>query len=500
MKRIIIAGVVLAALSTTANAQFAIEGNSKLGAKVENVSETSKRFLLDFNTDVNAGESIQVKGLYARTYNDAGESVSVDLSRGKCESLNGFGNPLILNDIPAIVSAYGMERPIVGLISTEGTDRAFGMFPGSANRNVELAVVFSLRGCNMESDVTFDLLTADAGTSGGTNSYKLLVGIDTNNGLGVNDYEALEKASSADNTDKWFVFDNIYTSGAKGDRTTINLTELIGKKITDLTYKTVYLFLYTTGSSAVIEDGKYDPVVCFDKLSFIYGQPTWLVPEVAVVDQNFNYNDSVPVEVQINTTKEFKFRVKSQNRGGTLVFRCNADKLPAQSIRWNFPEIGAIKANDGNGNYTVDVPYDYSPSEGTGSQVSMTVPGSTDGSLVNDDLEVTLLFNAPKRVVARPSVDKVEVDNGIRYFMTVLGKIVETVTGIGRLEDGQQPMVYIENGTLKVNGAVTPVEIYSLSGTKIMTVSPETITDGIVLNQGFYLLMFNGTTGKVVMP
>ena len=33
----IITGVVLAALLNTANAQFAIENNSKLGAKVENV-------------------------------------------------------------------------------------------------------------------------------------------------------------------------------------------------------------------------------------------------------------------------------------------------------------------------------------------------------------------------------------------------------------------------------------------------------------------------------
>ena len=495
----IITGVVLAALLNTANAQFAIENNSKLGAKVENVSETTKRFLLDFGSDANAGESIQVKGLYARAYTETGESVSVDLSRGKCESLNGFGNPLILNDVPAIATAYGTERPIVGLIGIDGTDRAFGMLPGSANKNVELAVVFSLRGCNMESDVTFDLVTADAGTSGGTNNYKLLVGIDTSNGLGVNDYEALEKASSADNTDKWFVIDNIYTSGAKGDRKTIDLTKLIGKNVTDLSYKTVYLFLYTTGSSAAVEEGKYDPVVCFDNLSFTYGQPTWLSPEITAVDQNVNYNDSVPVEVQINTTKEFKFRVKSQNRGGTLIFRCNADKLPAQSIRWNFPETGAIKANDGNGNYTVDVAYNYSPSEGSGSQVTMTVPDPDAGQLVDDDLEVTLLFNAPKRVVARPGVDKVEIDNGIRYFMTVLAKTVETVTGIQETER-QQSSVYTENGVLKVEGAVTPVEIYSLSGIKIMTVSPETILEGVTLEQGFYLLMFNGTASKVVMP
>lgn len=184
-----------------------------------------------------------------------------------------------------------------------------------------------------------------------------------------------------DNTDKWFVIDNIYTSGAKGDRKTIDLTKLIGKNVTDLSYKTVYLFLYTTGSSAAVEEGKYDPVVCFDNLSFTYGQPTWLSPEITAVDQNVNYNDSVPVEVQINTTKEFKFRVKSQNRGGTLIFRCNADKLPAQSIRWNFPETGAIKANDGNGNYTVDVAYNYSPSEGSGSQVTMTVPGTGSRSV-----------------------------------------------------------------------------------------------------------------------
>lgn len=63
----IITGVVLAALLNTANAQFAIENNSKLGAKVENVSETTKRFLLDFGSDANAGESIQVKGLVCKS-------------------------------------------------------------------------------------------------------------------------------------------------------------------------------------------------------------------------------------------------------------------------------------------------------------------------------------------------------------------------------------------------------------------------------------------------
>lgn len=492
-------GVALAALANTAHAQFAIENNSKLGSKVENVSETTKRFLLDFSSDTDANESIQVKGLYARAYNEEGESVSVDLSRGKCESLNGFGNPLVLNDVPAIVTAWGTEKPIVGLIGVDGADKAFGMFPGSANKNVELALVFSLRGCNMESNVTFDLVTADAGTTGATNNYKLLVGIDTRNELGVNDYEALEKASSADNTDKWFVFDNFYTSGAKGDRKTVDLTQLIGKQITDLNYKTIYMFLYTTGSSAAVEAGKYDPVVCFDNLSFNYGQPVYLTPEITAVDQNVNYNDSVPVEVAINTTREFKFRVKDQNRGGTLVFRCNADKLPQQSIRWNFPETGAIKANDGNGNYTVDVPYSYSPSEGTGSQVIVTVPAPAQGQLIDDDLEVTLLFNAPKRVLARPSVDKVEIDNGIRYFMTVLAKIV-AATGMEDIENGSQATVYAENGSLKVKGAATPVEIYTLSGTKLMTVSPETMADGVALNQGIYLLQFNGTACKAVMP
>lgn len=44
----IITGVVLAALLNTANAQFAIENNSKLGAKVENVSETTKTLFTGF--------------------------------------------------------------------------------------------------------------------------------------------------------------------------------------------------------------------------------------------------------------------------------------------------------------------------------------------------------------------------------------------------------------------------------------------------------------------
>lgn len=498
MKKTLIMGVALAALSMNVNAQFAIENNANMGAKVTE-SGSSKKFSLDFSSDTEVGKSVQIKGLYAKTYNESGETISADLGKGKCESLNGNGNPLVLDDVSSIVSAYGTEKPVVGFIGLSGTDKAFGMFSGSANKNVELAMVFSLRGCNMESEVTFDLVTADAGTSGGVNSYKLLIGLDSRPNWGENEYDFFEKASSADNTDKWFVFDNIYTSGTKGDKKTINLAELIGKNITDLSYKTIYVFLYTTGSNAAIEDGKYDPIVCFDNLSFTYGQPVWLSPEMTAVDQNYNYNDSVPVEVEINTTKELKFRVKDEKRGGTLVFRCNAEKLPSKSIRWDFPETGAIKAKDTEGNYTIDVPYSYTPSDDSGSQVIMTVAAPAAGELVEDDLEVTLLFKAPKRVIAKPIVDKVEIDNGIRYFMTVLAQTVNNETAINHVSDEKQGLISVENGLLKVQNAVNSVDIYSFSGMKVMTVSSDEITNGIALNKGIYVVMVNGIAHKVIL-
>lgn len=491
-------GVACAALSTNAFAQFAIEDNAKMGGKVTNVTETSKSFTLDFSSDTEVGQSVQIKGLYAKTYNEAGETVSVDLGRGKCESLNGNGNPLVLNDVESIVSVYRTDRPVVGFIGLDATDKAFGIVPGSANKNVELAMVFSLRGCNMESDVTFDLVTAHAGTSGSTNTYKLLVGLDSRPDWGEDEYGFFEGASSADNTEKLFVFDNIYTSGAKGDKKTIELAKLLNKKVTDLSYKTVYLFLYTSGSTAAIEEGKYDPVVCFDNLSLTYNQPIWLTPEVSVVDQNFNYNDSVPVEVEVNTTKELKFRVKDKNRGGTLVFRCNAEKFPGKSVRWNFPETGGIKAKDDNGEYTIDVPYSYTPSDASGSQVIMTVAAPAPGELAEDDLEVTLLFKAAKRVITRPAVDKVEIDNGIRYFMTVLAQIVKEGTGIDNRTD-EEVMIWVEDGMLKGQNLIGSADIYSLSGMKVLTVSPDEIENGVALNKGIYVVMVDGIAHKVII-
>ena len=93
----IITGVVLAALLNTANAQFAIENNSKLGAKVENVSETTKRFLLDFGSDANADEIVCVFSILSVC------RVSVDATD-------------ILPSIPAAVSTQTADKTTASIL------------------------------------------------------------------------------------------------------------------------------------------------------------------------------------------------------------------------------------------------------------------------------------------------------------------------------------------------------------------------------------------------
>ena len=77
MKKTLIMGVALAALSMNVNAQFAIENNANMGAKVTE-SGSSKKFSLDFSSDTEVGKRVQIKGLYDKTYNESGETISAD--------------------------------------------------------------------------------------------------------------------------------------------------------------------------------------------------------------------------------------------------------------------------------------------------------------------------------------------------------------------------------------------------------------------------------------
>ena len=496
VRKQIIVGIALLSLSLNANAQFEVKDNSSMGTKVETIDGRMKRFTVDFNTDSELWKGIQVKGVFAKVYDAAGASVTIPLEQGKSESLNGIGNPLHVTDAAGIQSKFGQAvGPVVGYFDIENNNQAYGIYSGKYKK-VELAMSLALRGCNLASDPSFDIITLDPGNTGKSSSYKLLIGVDTRNELGGNDCAALESATSADNTDKWFVFENFYTTGAKGDKKTVNLAELIGYNYANLSYKTVYMFLYTMGTEGEIEDGKYEPIIALDNYTFTYKEPEWIEPGVTKVDMTIGYNDSVAVDALSGETTPLKFRIKDRDRGGSLIFRCNSTRKPLKSLRFNFPETGAIKAKDANGNYTIDVPYSYTPCEANGSQVIMTVAAPDAGTMVEDDLEVTIEVTLPTKGVTAFE-DKLEVDNGIRFFMDMFVNRVNE-TSIDSY-DANASFVYTTPGCVTVVNGSGDVVIYSLDGRKLKSVSSEVAAGGVSLPSGMYLISIGGKTSKIVI-
>lgn len=497
VKKQIITGIALLSLSFNVNAQFEVKDNAAMGTKIEDLGDGVKRFTADFNTNSELWKGIQVKGVFAKAYDESGVSVAIPLEQGKSESLNGIGNPLRVTDVAGIQSKFGQASgPVVGYFDIEDNNQAYGIYSGKYKK-VELAMSFALRGCNLASAPNFDIITLDAGNTGKSSSYKLLIGVDTRNDLGGNDCVALESATSADNTDKWFVFDNFYTTGVKGNKKTVNLAELIGRNYTSLNYKTVYIFLYTMGTEGAIEDGKYEPIVVLDNYKFIYKEPEWIEPAITKADMTIGYNDSVAIDAVSGETTALKFRIKDKNRGGSLILRCNSTRKPLKSLRFNFLETGAIKAKDGNGNYTVDVPYTYTPCEANGSQVIMTVAAPDAGTMVEDDLEITLEVTLPTKGVTAFE-DKLEVDNGIRYFMDIFVNRVPEGTSIDSY-DVNAPIIYTTQGCVTVVNASENIIIYSLDGRKQKYVSAKIAALGIYLPSGMYLISIGENTSKIVI-
>lgn len=501
MKKQIIVGVALAALSLPVNAQFEIDNNAQLGTTVEVLSESQRRFTAHFNTNAALWESVQVKGLFARIYTPAGETVAISKEHGKSENLNGSGDPLHLSDVAGVQAKYGTSEPVVGLFNVNGEagDQAFGAYAGTYKK-VELALTFALRGCNLQSDISFDVSTLDAGNTGRTATYKLLVGIDYRNNLGANDAASLEKATSADNTENWFVIENFYTTGSKGDRKSFKLAELIKGAYTQFNSKTIYLFLYTEGTDSDVAEGNYEPIIGLDNLTFTYDAPLWIEPAIQEKDQNVGYNDSVTIKAEKGKITPLTFRIKDQKRGGTLVVRCNSAKNPAKSNKFYFPERGAVKANDGAGNYTMEVPYTYTPCETNGSMVLLTIAAPESGQVVEDDLEITFSVDLTASTVrvGRSYKDKMEIDNGIRYFQDVFIEAVEETVGIEKAQ-ADRPVVYVMDGCIRVKNSAGSVEVYSLSGSLIKTVSAEMATQGIPVVPGIYLVSVQGITQKVMV-
>lgn len=234
---------------------------------------------------------------------------------GKTQSYTGGGDPVYFASISDLKTYLGsttlkyteagkegpqndLDSAVTSVIKRSDGDAAWCIYPGKYKKT-DTRVYYNLGGSIVTSDLSFDVLTLDPGTSGKTVSVKLIVSV-ANKAEGspsVDNTTGFGKA--ADKTDSATVaypgsarFEKlIYTSGAPGK--TINICKEFGLSIDTLNFKKVIVTLITESSSLIPESGVYDPVIGFDnfKISFWLDVPS--LPTITSVDPIAEYSTKI---------------------------------------------------------------------------------------------------------------------------------------------------------------------------------------------------------------
>jgi hypothetical protein len=284
-------------------------------------------------------------------------------------------------------------------VDGDTANQAYGVHPG-IYKKVEAEFVFRWADMTLKSDFQFTIDTYDAGNTNETATYSLRV-----------------KFSSIDTT----VVDFYETgSGLKQ----VNLAEATGLDISDFNGQSeVHVYLATEGTNTPIAEGVYDPVIVVDDMTVTFALPVWVEPAAGVDTPGIPFtNEDDPLVGPIGEETTLGIALKTEGRLADLTIVDNL-YLNGQGDKVNkkltFAETGAVKANDGSGNYTVDVDYTLEPAildAGTmqWTNQKITIPAPAEGS-VDDDL--MLYFDATPLEDAYSA--RLELNNGNRIFYDV---------------------------------------------------------------------------------
>ncbi len=358
-------------------------------------------------------------------------------------SLDSILNAHYVNDTTTSVSTL---KPSAALFDVPGGGSAFGTTPGKYKK-VEVAFYLKFVGYNIKQDVTFDIITYDEGMglNGATASYDLVVYLGSDSG------------------DPAATVDDIYTTGT-GTKT-VSLAEATGLMVSDFANENIYVYLKTTGTGTEIADDVRDPMIVIDNIAATLYPPVWIEPDVA--SNQVGSNEDNPLEGPVGEETMMSIPIKTEGRLGSMKIVDNlylnggGNKMKKPLT---FLETGAVKANDGNGNYTVDVEYTLTPAEfnaGTMEWSSQSLEIAAPDSLTDDDM--MFYFNAMPDSVTYSS--RLEMDNGTRIFYDIFIKGVDTTS---TMEWNISSDDFNTLGTIAETTVVNGLTIYAASGKEVV--------------------------------
>jgi len=447
-------------------------------------------------------------------YLDAATTTEYKIGTTDCNNWGSNRNPIHVASIDSLKAMLkkspgaasggntgdSITRPAACLIDIAAGNPVFSLYPGKVKRQ-EYWFQYSFTGKAVVDDIQFIIGTLDAGTTGKTATYSLSVSTNT---------EANVIFTKAD----------FYVTGS-GTKT-IKLAETMGTTTSVFANQKVYIKINTLGTSNAsdVVDGiahtvdasnipvAYDPQIYFDDLYATFGTGTWIYPAGVIANDVFAHNDGspyyvcngctdysggTPVNIPSGSDQPVTLSFSGINRVGTLIIT-EANDTHAHTSGLSFAATGAIKKNDGSGNYTVDVPYTLAIS-GTTGEYTLTVAAPAVGAgSVNDDIQVTYLQNVPSG--STRSV-RLELNNGTRLWYNV-SAFGQTPTGNNTI-DLNKVLIYTTKETIYVSNTTESVNVFTISGQKVKSVSANDASQGIKINSGLYIVKTGSTVQKVLV-
>jgi len=532
MKKLLLSILLSVLVFGSAFAQIRWQTNTTIGQELKAANTANKdTLILDFKNTVvysavsswwparataNLGKDSVVKktlqtqrGIQVKGFVNNSTTTAYEDGTFRCNNAGGNGNPGRFTGVDSLKQYLihsiktgtlngsandSLTRPAACLFNVGANEIAFGMWPGKVTK-IEYIYRFDYTGKACTDDITFEMDTYDAGTTGKTATYEL----------------AVYKSSVSDANLIGTKVSNIYTTG-QGLKT-VNVAASIGVASADLSNKQLYIVIKTLGTN---NDGVahpvdasniplyYDPTVVFDNFVAIYASSSWDAPSGITVGAVLNHNNGSPV---VTTSTDFS--------GGTAVpvypatdypiniYLTSKDRIGILEIKegndggghiaaYSFAATGAVKKKAADGTFSIDVPYTYIPSDGT-TIMYLTIPAPASGS-VNDTLEIQLLANVPD--LATRAV-RLEITNGIRFWYNVAA-VGDVSTSVDKANNNGIT-AYGANNLLYVKNATEYITLYNIAGQKVKSVSSTVAAKGINVNAGIYIVKTGSTVQKVIV-
>ncbi|HBL73256.1 MAG TPA: hypothetical protein DD409_10540 [Bacteroidales bacterium] len=486
-------------LAGSVSAQFRFQSNEGIGQTYQDTLGTYS-FLVHFNTTKNVTTYNETtisfakcqtqRGLQVKVYPDETSTTAVEAGDFKCNNYGSNGNPvyvastdslinimkkhMALNETTADSARNQYWKPaacLFDVVKGDTTNQAFGCYPGQYKR-VEYGFQINLTGFAPTTDISFTMDTYDAGNTGLTASYDLIV--------------FLGSVSAANAVD---TLENFYVTGS--GKKVVKLAKELGIDSARFNTK-VYIHIITKGTASPIAKDSYDPIVIFDDFMVEWGAPSWVAPAVT----------SGEIYNQGGTGIYSPFTVK-ENIGYVQVYLKDKDRVSSLTIindvefppsKYQFLDSAGVFANDGSGNYTVPVAYTVTRSvlnqeSGNYSDSYLTIPAPA--AKTDDDIMVLMTFT-PK---TSDFTERIEVNNGVRFWWDV-----QTKGYVGLDKTTLRTIrVYSTNGTLVLEGATQPVTLFNSLGQCLGTFQAEQAARGLTVQPGLWLVKTQEGAVKVLV-